>query len=329
MGCYAALPAVRTASALVAASGQRALVVSVELCSLHLQPATSRQDAVSQALFGDGAAAAVIAPGAPGAGGPTSGALASGSVALPGGAPGPAGLEIVAARTTTLPGSEDRMGWLIGDDGFHMSLSPRVPALVDRGLGALVEQLLAPHGLVPDDVAHWAVHPGGPEILDRVQRRLQHGLQSAQQRRVGGGVELDLDPATAVGDVILDCLCNDPPQLVWRADDGSGGVVALLERLPVVSLVRREGRWHGHAMSSGQLGQRLRAQRAGQVQVKVGLWQTPEVPGPTASGRRVRRDRAHRVIIVAFSLNPPRPGVDSGWDCCVRRDRVCAAKLRA
>jgi len=41
-----------------------------------------------------------------------------------------------------------------------------------------VEQLLAPHGLVPDDIAHWAVHPGGPEILDRVQRRLH--LSDAQ-----------------------------------------------------------------------------------------------------------------------------------------------------
>jgi alkylresorcinol/alkylpyrone synthase len=59
-----------------------------------------------------------------------------------------------------------------------MSLSPRVPALVDRGLGALVEQLLEPHGLTPRDVAHWAVHPGGPEILDRVQRRLR--LSDAQ-----------------------------------------------------------------------------------------------------------------------------------------------------
>jgi predicted naringenin-chalcone synthase len=187
MGCYAALPALRTASALVAASGQRALVVSVELCSLHLQPAASRQDAVSQALFGDGAAAAVIGPGdqeprAPH--GPARPGAAAGPPPGPGGAgaadgaPGPAGVAIVAARTVTLPGSQDRMGWLIGDDGFHMSLSPRVPALVDRGLGALVERLLGPLGLAPGDIAHWAVHPGGPEILDRVQRRLR--LSDAQ-----------------------------------------------------------------------------------------------------------------------------------------------------
>ena len=153
MGCYAAVPALRTASALVNAFGQRVLVVCVELCSLHLQPAVSRQEAVSQALFGDGAAAALIG----------------------GGEDGP---RIVGARTVTLPGSEDRMGWLIQDDGFHMSLSPRVPAMVDRTVARLVHELLEPHGLDPAEVEHWVVHPGGPEILDRVQRRL--GLSDAQ-----------------------------------------------------------------------------------------------------------------------------------------------------
>jgi alkylresorcinol/alkylpyrone synthase len=153
MGCYAAVPALRTASALVNAFGQRVLVVCVELCSLHLQPAVSRQEAVSQALFGDGAAAALIGAGEHGP-------------------------RIVGARTATLPGSEDRMGWLIHDDGFHMSLSPRVPAMVDRTVARLVHELLEPHGVDPAEVDHWVVHPGGPEILDRVQRRL--GISDAQ-----------------------------------------------------------------------------------------------------------------------------------------------------
>ncbi len=156
MGCYAALPALRTAAALATASGARALVACVELCSLHLQPAGSREEAVSQALFGDGAGAALV--GADG--------------------PGPA---LLAARTVTVPGTEGRMGWLVDDDGFHMSLSPRVPALVERGLAGLVDDLLADRGLVPGDVAHWVVHPGGPEILERVQRRL--GLADEQLAR--------------------------------------------------------------------------------------------------------------------------------------------------
>ena len=153
MGCYAALPALRTAAALVGASGDRALVACVELCTLHLQPATSHEHAVFQSLFGDGAAAAVVGPDGPGP-------------------------ELVAANAVTVPSSEGRMGWLIDDDGFHMSLSPRVPVLVERAVGPLVADLLASRGLQAGDVAHWAVHPGGPEILDRVQRRL--GLRDAQ-----------------------------------------------------------------------------------------------------------------------------------------------------
>ena len=156
MGCYAALPALRTAAALSAASGRRALVACVELCSLHLQQVRTREDAVYQALFGDGAAAALVG----------------------GGGDGPA---IVGSATTTVPGSEERMGWLVEDEGFRMWLSPRVPALVERGLGRLVEDLLGPHGLAAADVAHWAVHPGGPEIIDRVQRRL--GLSDDQMAR--------------------------------------------------------------------------------------------------------------------------------------------------
>ncbi|HEX6677158.1 MAG TPA: 3-oxoacyl-[acyl-carrier-protein] synthase III C-terminal domain-containing protein [Actinomycetes bacterium] len=155
MGCYAALPALRTAAAL-AAGGRRVLVACVELCSLHLQPIVSPQDAVTSALFADGAAAALVGPDGP-------------------------GLEVAAARTVTVPASEGRMGWAVGDEGFRMTLSPRVPALVERGLSALVHGLLDGHGLAVEEVAHWAVHPGGPEILERVQRRL--GLADEQLAR--------------------------------------------------------------------------------------------------------------------------------------------------
>jgi alkylresorcinol/alkylpyrone synthase len=156
MGCYAALPALRTAAALATASDRRALVTCVELCTLHMQPARTREEAVYQALFGDGAAAALVGEGGDGP-------------------------VIAGSATVTVPGSEERMGWLVEDDGFHMSLSPRVPALVERGVGRLVEDLLGPHGLTAADVTHWAVHPGGPEIVDRVQRRL--GLGDAQVAR--------------------------------------------------------------------------------------------------------------------------------------------------
>ena len=156
MGCYAALPALRTAAALATASGRRALVTCVELCTLHVQPPRSREDAVYLALFGDGAAAALVGPGGD----------------------GPA---IVGSATVTVPRSEERMGWLVEDDGFHMWLSPRVPALVERGVGAAGGGPARPARPDAADVAHWAVHPGGPEIIDRVQRRL--GLSDAQVAR--------------------------------------------------------------------------------------------------------------------------------------------------
>jgi alkylresorcinol/alkylpyrone synthase len=156
MGCYAALPALRTAAAVASAGSRRVLVACVELCSLHLQPIASREDAVTSSLFADGAAAALVGPDGP-------------------------GLGIVAARTATLPASEGRMGWSVGDQGFRMTLSPRVPALVERSLAALVHGLLDGQGLAVGDVAHWAVHPGGPEILERVQRRL--GLSDGQLAR--------------------------------------------------------------------------------------------------------------------------------------------------
>jgi predicted naringenin-chalcone synthase len=148
MGCYAAIPALRTAAALASASGQAALVDCVELCTLHLQPPTRREEVVQIALFADGAAAAVVS--------------ADGD-----------GPELVASNTVTVPDSESRMGWAVADDGFRMWLSPRVPAIIERGIGPFVDGLIGQRGLTIADVDHWVVHPGGPEILERVQRRLE------------------------------------------------------------------------------------------------------------------------------------------------------------
>jgi hypothetical protein len=83
----------------------------------------------------------------------------------------------VAHGTYNLAGD----GVVLLSQAIRMTLSPRVPALVERGVGALVHGLLAGHGLAVDEVAHWVVHPGGPEILERVQRRL--GLADAQLAR--------------------------------------------------------------------------------------------------------------------------------------------------
>jgi predicted naringenin-chalcone synthase len=64
------------------------------------------------------------------------------------------------------------MTWDVTDLGFKMGLSTKVPAVLRRHVGDLVGELLARHGLAAADIAGWAVHPGGPEILDVVTDNL-------------------------------------------------------------------------------------------------------------------------------------------------------------
>ena len=64
-----------------------------------------------------------------------------------------------------LPDTSDLMAWQIGDNGFDMRLSPRVPAVIEETLQPWIVEQLARHGLKIEDVRGWAIHPGGPRIL--------------------------------------------------------------------------------------------------------------------------------------------------------------------
>jgi predicted naringenin-chalcone synthase len=155
MGCYAALPGLATAADFVVAHGQPALLLCAELTSLHLQPPTTRMDIqqiVSHALFSDAAAAVVLAPG---------------DASL-----GYAVTDIAAVTDAT---TADHMTWDVTDLGFRMGLSPRVPKVLSLHVRALVDDLLGRHGLTIGEVDGWAVHPGGPKILDVVQEQLGLG----------------------------------------------------------------------------------------------------------------------------------------------------------
>jgi predicted naringenin-chalcone synthase len=162
MGCYAAMPGLSAAADFVAARGRPAVLLCCELTSLHVQPAQAGLDqVVAHALFSDAAAAVVLEPGA------TRGRRLAG----------------VVARTD--PSTADHMTWDVTDLGFRMGLSPRVPDVLGRHVGDVVDELLTEAGLRVEDVAGWAVHPGGPRILDVVRDQL--GLaetQMAASRRV-------------------------------------------------------------------------------------------------------------------------------------------------
>jgi alkylresorcinol/alkylpyrone synthase len=148
MGCYAALPGLGVAADYVAQHGRPAVLLCVELPSLHVQPSERDvQQVVAHALFSDAAAAVVLVP--------------NGS--------GPRVVRVVAR---TDPTTADYMTWQITDLGFRMGLSPEVPDALARQVGPAVGDLLGPSGLASSEVSAWAVHPGGPRILEVVAQRL-------------------------------------------------------------------------------------------------------------------------------------------------------------
>ena len=150
MGCYAAIPGLGAVADFVTARGRPAVLLCLELPSLHVQPATAEVDqVVAHALFADAAAAVVLRPG---------------------GAAGYAVLDVVARTDVS---TSDYMTWDVTDHGFRMGLSPRVPAVLARHVAAVVDGLLARNGLTRSEVDGWAVHPGGRRILEVVGRRLE------------------------------------------------------------------------------------------------------------------------------------------------------------
>ena len=149
MGCHAAINALAVASAFVRADPDAVVLVAcVELCSLHFQVGTTSWDQqVANAIFADGAACAVVGRGA-----------------------GRCGIERFASRI--FPGTEHLMRWDIGDHGFEMTLSPRVPGVIKRGIAGWLDEWLGSHDLERSEITGWAVHPGGRDILEGVRRGL-------------------------------------------------------------------------------------------------------------------------------------------------------------
>ena len=147
MGCYAAVAAIRSARHIVRSDpAARVLVVTVELSTLHLQPATAIEPLLAMLQFGDGAAAALVT-----------------------GEPG--GLHLRQPFAAALPDSDHLIRWDVTDTGFAMHLSGEVPgriaaALADRALADAVT------GGDASAIDGWAVHAGGRSILDAVESAL-------------------------------------------------------------------------------------------------------------------------------------------------------------
>lgn len=148
MGCYAAFHALRIADSLCASDpNARILVVCVELCSLHFLKDSSEDNLRANALFADGAAAAIV----------SSRPRQQNS------------WEIKRFYSRLMSKGNKDMAWEIGDDAFKMRLTSYIPGLVKEGIQPLLEGCLRAASLELSDVGKWAIHPGGVRILDAVQ----------------------------------------------------------------------------------------------------------------------------------------------------------------
>ena len=146
LGCVAgAAGLARCADYVLAHPNQIAVLLSVELCSLTWQRGDlSMANLISSGLFGDGAAAVLVA-----------------------GKDVPrCGPRILASHCVFYPDTEYVMGWDISEEGFRIVLSPDVPKVIRQNLGRDVDGFLASQGLTRADIGSWIMHTGGPKVLE-------------------------------------------------------------------------------------------------------------------------------------------------------------------
>jgi predicted naringenin-chalcone synthase len=127
------------------------MVCAVELCCLHYFYGWDPQKIVANALFGDGAGALVGVPAADAAS---------------------RHWKLAASGSYLLPNSLDAMTWTVSDHGFVMTLSKKVPQLIATYLRPWLKEWLGRHGLTLEEVRSWAIHPGGPRIVEAAEEAL-------------------------------------------------------------------------------------------------------------------------------------------------------------
>ena len=147
MGCYAGVTALKLARHIVRSEPEaRVLLVSLELCTLHLQEVDDLEQVLTFLVFGDGCAAALVTAE-------------------------PHGFKLDRFKAVVAPQTGEHITWDIGDLGFDMFLSGQVPGAIGTALRTSREAVL--DGAEPAGIDLWAVHPGGRSVLDAVEQALE------------------------------------------------------------------------------------------------------------------------------------------------------------
>jgi alkylresorcinol/alkylpyrone synthase len=181
--------------------GHTAAILAVETCSLTIQrDDLSTVNMIAAGLFGDGAAAAIVA-------GSESAATHSPNVSRASTSKGP---EILGCASVFYPDSEDVMGWDISENGFKIVLSPRLPELIRQNLAGDVDAFLGKYNLRRADIGSWVIHTGGPKVLEAIQDTLR--LRDRDLERSWDCLKRFGNLSSASVLVVLeDVLMNHPP----------------------------------------------------------------------------------------------------------------------
>jgi len=162
MGCAAAMNAIRTATDYVRSHpAMKALVVCLELCSVNAVFADDINDVVIHSLFGDGCAAVVV------------GACQVHEKLEPG------KVVIRSSFSHLLDDAEDGIVLGVNHNGITCELSENLPSYIYAGVEPVIAEMLRDNGLAKSDIDLWAIHPGGPRIIEESARSLAIPAQLA------------------------------------------------------------------------------------------------------------------------------------------------------
>lgn len=150
MGCYGAFNGLKLAKS-ICSSDQDAIVllVAVELCTLHFQNTKDDDTLLANALFSDGAAAAMISS-----------------------SPSVNSIELQGFHADIAYEGKEDMAWQIRNHGFEMKLSSTVPDIIEKHILTLTDRLLQQYKLTLDQIDLYAIHPGGKRILEVIEEQL-------------------------------------------------------------------------------------------------------------------------------------------------------------
>ncbi len=155
MGCYAAINAMKTAYHIARSQPSAVILIAgVELCSLHYRKSSDTNQLVANALFSDGAAAAII----------SASHIGTNRHSI--------NLQIEDFYAEYEQSASEEMIWRIGNTGFDLRLTPEVPVVVKHNIKKLADKLFTKTGLHQKNIDYYAIHPGGVKILEACEEAL-------------------------------------------------------------------------------------------------------------------------------------------------------------